>query len=158
MTEISTQTLGVNAAFLSEIKEDHVELRQLLAQARQSVDASLGKDCARRIYHLLLAIQDRLAIHFSLEEAYGYCEDALAIAPRLSVRAHALRNEHQALYVEFGRIVEFAEQLVYHERPNDVGQRLATRFRKFDLQLGEHERLEMELILEAFNDDEGDGD
>ena len=112
----------------------------------------------RELYHLLLAIQDRLAIHFSLEEAYGYCEDALAIAPRLSVRAHQPAKRASDALRAFGRIVETAEQLVYHERPNHAIHRLTTQFRNFDVQLAEHERQEMELMLEAFDDDVGVGD
>ncbi len=97
-------------------------------------------------------------MHFSLEEAYGYCEVALAIAPRLSSHAQVLRNEHQSLYLAFTRIVETAEQLVYHERPVHAVDRLTTQFRHFDTRLNEHERQEMELILEAFDDDVGVGD
>lgn len=158
MIDTETQTLGVNAAFLNEIKEDHVELRQLLDKARRVVDEPQRKSCPRELYHLLLAIQDRLAIHFSLEEAYGYCEVALSIAPRLSSRARKLRDEHRTLYTQFGRVVEIAEQLVYHERPIHAGVLLTSQFRHFDKQLDEHERQEIELILEAFDDDVGVGD
>jgi hypothetical protein len=107
---------------------------------------------------LFLSIQDRLAIHFSLEEAYGYCEGALEIAPRLSAQAEALRSEHEMLFLAFREIVERAEQLVYHESPASILTNIAKMFNEFDASLANHEQQEMELILEAFDDDVGVGD
>ncbi len=158
MIEVATQTLGINAAFLNEIKQDHVELRQLLAKARRAVDEPQRKTCSRELCHLFLSILDRLAIHFSLEEAYGYFEDALEIAPRLSAQAESLRSEHETLFLAFREIVECAERLVYHESPISILANIATQFNRFDAKLARHEQREMELILEAFDDDVGVGD
>ena len=39
-------------------------------------------------------------MHFALEDAYGYFEDAVAEAPRLSDMAEQLHSEHDGLFLE----------------------------------------------------------
>lgn len=97
-------------------------------------------------------------MHFSLEEAYGYFEDAMAVAPHLSRRAETLRGQHFDLFADLCRLVESAEQLLYHEQPTSLLERLAGQYRRFLVRFREHESQESDLILEAFNDDIGTGD
>ncbi len=69
----TTGTLGVNAAFLQEIKADGRELRQLFVRA----DVAMGDQRppahhSRQIVEILHCLCDQLALPFALEEAYGY--------------------------------------------------------------------------------------
>ena len=93
--EVKLATLGINAAFLREIKDDHRELRRLLDETVNLLSrASRARMPTQRIMSLLESLRDQFALHFSLEEAFGYFEDAISVAPRLSTRADRLRGEH----------------------------------------------------------------
>jgi hypothetical protein len=156
---LATRTISINPAFLQEIKDDHHELRQLKHHAA----AMLNRPAWMKVEHdrlldLLMKLRDQLAMHFSLEEAYGYFEDAISVAPHLSARAERLRSEHGELFSELCRIVERAERLAYHEEPAAVVGELAEEYQVFSDHLRKHEARECELILEAFDDDIGAGD
>jgi hypothetical protein len=159
MSVVTTGTLTVNAAFLQEIKEVHLELWDLLAECRTI--------CARPIFgwrqcsgllHLFRETRDKLALHFALEEAYGYFEDPIEVAPRLADRCAVLREEHGSLYLEMVALVEEAEQLMYERRLTDFAGFLPAAFEAFDQRLQAHEAAEMDLIQEAFAADLGVGD
>jgi hypothetical protein len=156
---VATATVAVNAAFLQEIKDDARELRQLVAQTSEMTGpAHLGTVEPKRIVDLLGKLRDQLALHFTLEEAYGYFEDAVNIAPQLCDQAELLRNQHQTLFNDFCRIVEAAEQLLYGEADDHERAGLARMFYNFRADLQLHEAREHDLILAAFNDDFGAGD
>jgi hypothetical protein len=156
---IATRSVSINAAFLQEIKDDHHELRQLMHHTAAMV-ARPGwmRIEYDRLVELLGKLRDQLAMHFSLEEAYGYFEDAIDAAPHLSRRAELLRSQHYELYSELCRLVERAEQLLYHETAEAEIGRLADDFRRFSERFQQHELHESDLILEAVDDDIGAGD
>ncbi len=160
---IALRTVTINPAFLREIKDDHHELRQLIHHSSAMFDASVVHGRAtetdyKRLVELLAKLRDQLAMHFSLEEAYGYYEDAIVAAPHLSRRAEALRSQHYELYAEMCRGVETAEQLLYLAKPERHLPSVASQYQAFLTRFHEHEAAECELILEAFNDDIGTGD
>jgi hypothetical protein len=156
---IATHTVSINPAFLLEIKEDHFELRQLLHHTSAMLHRPHWMQIEiDRLVDLFTKLRDQLAMHFSLEEAYGYFEDAISVAPHLSKRAEALRAQHFELYSELCRFVERAEQLLYHEAPATALPGLAAGFHAFNTRLQVHESSESELILQAFHDDLGEGD
>ena len=150
--------LAVNAAFLQEIKEDNRELQALLNDTSEIFGQPRPASRPRQLAGKLAQLRDMLAMHFTLEEAFGYFEDALDVAPRLSARADLLRAEHQQLYLRICEIADEAEQLLYHEKGRKIVMRMAEQFREFHRRLREHESRENELILEAFDDDIGVGD
>lgn len=156
---IATGSVTINAAFLREIKEDNRELRHLLARCEAATRASavFGMP-GREMVTLLGQLCDQLALHFSLEEAYGYFDDALVDAPQLSDQANHLRDEHEPLFKELCRIVEQAERWLYHELPAGKEPTLAKRFDDFHRRLNHHEQAENHLILEAYETDIGTGD
>jgi hypothetical protein len=157
--ELKIGTLGVNAAFLREIKEDHRELRRLLDEAVGLLgQASKVRQPARRIVGLLERLRDQFALHFSLEEAFGYFEDAITVAPRLSVRAAALRSEHKALFLEICDVVDEAERLLRGDSSPSTVRKIALKFVSFHHQFLAHEGAENDLILDSLNDDIGVGD
>jgi hypothetical protein len=156
---IVTRTVSINAAFLQEIKDDHHELRQLM----HHTSAMLNRPGWMRIefdrlVELLGKLRDQLAMHFSLEEAYGYFEDALDAAPHLAGQAERLRSQHYDLYSELCRLSERAEQLLYHETPQDQVPKLAADFQQFSGRFAQHELRESDLIVAALNEELGAGD
>ena len=156
---VATYTLSVNAAFLQEIKQDNVELRELLSEVSQQLLQRRPRvSDARDMVEKLTRLRDQLAVHFSLEEAFGYFENAVSIAPRLSERADSLRSEHDLFFQDICSICEQAEKLLYHEASPRTLRQVATRYSDFYEALQQHEAREAELIMEAFDDDIGVGD
>ncbi len=156
---IATRTVTINAAFLQEIKQDNVELKQLLREMSSHLMQRRPRmSDPRSLVELLVRLRDQLAIHFSLEEAFGYFENAIEVAPRLSERAEELRGEHALFFRDISNLCEQAEKLLYHETPNHGLRQIAARFASFHDALDQHETRETELIMEAFDDDIGVGD
>ena len=156
---IALRTISVNAAFLQEIKEDHHELRQLMHHTAVMFDHAGPVEFEyARMVEMLVKLRDQLALHFSLEQAFGYFDDAISVAPHLSRRAEHLRAEHGTLYNELCRVVEAAEKLLYHETPGAGLAHVANAYRAFAQHFHDHEAKESELILAAFDDDLCGGD
>ncbi len=159
MSSISMRTVTVNAAFLQEVKDDNHHLRELLELTRRTLLDEIPPACQpRELANLLAQLRDQLAMHFSLEEAFGYFEDALDVAPQLSRQADLLRAQHQTLYVAICEIAEEAEQLLYRETMVDLRGEMRDRFVDFFEVFQDHEACENALILEAFDRDIGVGD
>ena len=97
----STGTVTVNAAFLQEIKEVNQELWSLLAELRHRCQRPIAPGHCRQLIDKISLLRDQLALHFSLEEAYGYFDDPVDVAPQLSRQAEHLRSEHRELYQDF---------------------------------------------------------
>jgi hypothetical protein len=149
----------VNAAFLQEIKEDNRQLRTLFNQTVELLSTPRRTRIApRHVVDQFWRLRDQLAMHFTLEDAFGYFADAIAEAPHLSERAESLHSEHDDLFLEMCDLIEEAEQLLYHERPASHQTDLAVRFFSFHADFQEHEARENELILQALDDDIGVGD
>ncbi|HEV2970038.1 MAG TPA: hemerythrin domain-containing protein [Pirellulales bacterium] len=152
-------TLTINAAFLQEIKEENRELRQLLNNCGTALAAE-GRTPAepKRIVELLTKLRDQLAMHFALEEAYGYFDDAAHVTPQLSDRALKLRDEHGDLFLHLGGIVDRAEHMLYHEQPEMRLVNIAEEFTQFQSRFQDHEAQETELVVQVLHDETGCGD
>ncbi|MCB0321219.1 MAG: hemerythrin domain-containing protein [Bdellovibrionales bacterium] len=149
--------LTVNAAFFQEIKEDHKHLRDLIEKlcGLTSNRPALGNH-KREFVTLLAELRDQLALHFALEEAYGYFEDALEETPRFHEQADRLRGQHCELYLLIQQISESAVEVCDLEEPDLLG--IADQFEAFNMAFRAHESAELNLILEALNLDMGVGD
>lgn len=147
----------VNAAFFQEIKDDHKQLQCLLERVRDFVHhrPALGNH-VREFAEALAELRDQLAFHFTLEEAYGYFEDAVERAPRFHVQAGRLRDQHSELYVMARDLAEKAAAL--SNQDGAAVKRLADQFIAFDTALKAHESAELRLILDAIHQDVGVGD
>ena len=100
---MQTVTVTVNAAFLQELKEDNEELRGLMAEfSALCVPRPYLRISRSRLASLLARLRDELAMHFSLEDVYGYFERPAAVTPQLSERACRLRAQHAKLYEDIG--------------------------------------------------------
>lgn len=144
----------INAAFFRDIKDDHEHLQLLLDRTRQlASNRPAIANHAKEFAQLLADLRDQLAFHFTLEEAYGYFEDAIERAPRFHDQAGRLRNQHAELYVMAQRIAERAAVLPA-ARIDEVVEQYLT----FDMALKAHESAELRLILDAIHQDVGVGD
>jgi iron-sulfur cluster repair protein YtfE (RIC family) len=153
---VATNTVTINAAFLREIKEDHRDLWRLLDEVRHlCAEWPLSR---RRLANRLARLRDRLAMHFTLEEAFGYFDDPLDVAPRLARQAETLRSQHGELYLALARLADEADTVAHGIGTAQRLRRLAGDCRRFDKSLLAHEHLENQLILEAFDEDIGVGD
>lgn len=156
---VTTCTVTVNAAFLQEIKEDSQELWSHFQRLEICLLVESPPRMSRRqLYAALARLRDQLAMHFALEEAYGYFEDAIEVAPWLSSKADDLRGQHDGFYNEVCGIVDQAEQLLYHEVPGELLEEVVDRFGDFYAMFQKHESAESELIHQAFNEDLGGWD
>ena len=156
---LAIRTVAINAAFLQEIKDDHHELRQLMHHTQAMLERPSWMTTEYdRLVELLGKLRDQLAMHFSLEEAFGYFDDAVSSAPHLCKRADFLRRQHAGLYSQLCGLAERAESLLYGEpNPADLTD-LVDGYHAFSSAFAEHESRESELILEAFQYDIGTGD
>lgn len=157
--ENRTSTVTINAAFLQEIKEVNEDLWKLLDEVKRLCsDPQSVQLRARGVVDLLAELRDQLAMHFALEEAYGYFNDPVHVAPRLSVAAAALRDEHQVLYTMIGNLAEEADELYRAGELSKSGPRVVERFHEYYDRFQQHENCENELILDAYDSDIGVGD
>lgn len=153
---IRTGTLTVNPAFLQEIKEVHEDLWNLLMKCRHLAGKPVETlDQARAFLGLLEDLRDKLAMHFSLEEAYGYFQDPIQVAPRIACRCEDLRREHATLYLELLAIADQADALVRTPSALPMFVAIQSAFVSFDDRLRRHEEEEAELIQDAFSRDIG---
>jgi iron-sulfur cluster repair protein YtfE (RIC family) len=158
-TAIETRTVTVNAAFLQEIKEVNQDLWRVLADVRRMCDAPATIDSApRRFFALVEALRDHLALHFALEEAYGYFDDPVDVAPRLCRLANQLRAEHHELYLMVVDLSETSELMTQPSRAIGIVLSAVQQFQAFDQRLQRHESLENNLIMQEYGDDIGVGD
>jgi hypothetical protein len=155
---ISTGTVTVNAAFLQEIKEVNQELWQLLADLHHRCIRPIATGQTKTLVDRLGELRDQMALHFALEEAYGYFEDPVEVAPRLARQAAALRDEHQTLYADLCKLVDRAERMFYDDQPAELALWISPQFLRFETALRSHEARETELIYDAYDSDIGVGD
>jgi hypothetical protein len=155
----ATSTVTVNAAFLHEIKTVDHELWDMLDQLRylcsRPIDVS---DHCRRFVDMLLEFRDQLALHFALEEAYGYFDEPLDVCQAFSREAEKLRQEHRRLHEHLSQLVDRAESLLENGSRAQLASSVPGQFILFDAALLNHEERENELLMRAVGEDLGSGD
>jgi len=153
-----TKTITINPAFLQEIKEDNTDLRRQLNRTRQLLGGEPSRIRPRDLVEMLGELRDQFALHFALEEAYGYFEDAVDAAPWLHRQAESLRDEHRHLFLDLCHLEDKAERLLYHEATPKVLRAIARDFHEFHERFFDHESRENDLILLSISEELGDGD
>lgn len=157
MTQTTTRRLSVNAAFLKDIKDDNRDLKILLDRIRPLAEhQQTATNHWSELTGLFTDLCDQLALHFSLEEAYGYFDEAIMTAPELSASAELLRGQHANLFEQIRHLADRASA-VSPDAAEKVGHMLA-EFARFQQALEKHEEAELKLILDALDDDIGVGD
>jgi hypothetical protein len=156
-TDTKTRRLSVNAAFLKDIKDDNRHLKILLDRIGPLAEhQQTATNHWAELIGLFSDLCDQLALHFSLEEAFGYFDDAIMTAPQLSVSAELLRGQHSHMFVQIRGLADRALE-ISPERVEQVTQ-LLKEYDQFRKIFEKHEEAELKLILDALDDDIGVGD
>ena len=112
-----SENLSINVAFMYEIKDDHVELRscfcELDALLLGPVSDDLAAEHARVLVDLLHRLRDSLETYFALEEFYGYFRAARITNAKVATESNRLCQEHEILYLNACRLVEYGERILY---------------------------------------------
>ena len=152
-----TRRLAVNAAFLKDIKDDNRDLKLLLDKIFPLAEfPQTAGNHWRELVELLAELRDQLALHFSLEEAYGYFDDAIGSAPQLSLTAECLRGQHSKLFERIRNLADRAAEA--RVESSEQVTRLLADFNRFRAEFEKHEEDELKLILDSLDDDIGVGD
>jgi hypothetical protein len=150
--------LTINAAFLKDIKDDNRDLKRLMDQIIPLAEHSqVAANHWQELVDLFAGLRDQLAMHFALEEAYGYFDDAVVAAPELSLTAECLRGQHPQLFERIRHLADRSGAI----RPGDGSEpiiRLLADFSHFRAEFEKHEEEEFKLIFDALENDLGVGD
>lgn len=150
--------LTLNAAFLSEIKQDNIQFRQLIDSIADALNVE-AKVRPRVLAELLERLRDEMDSHFALEEFYGYFDSAALVNPQVNSKATMLREQHVDLSVELNGLLEETERIVYQERPQGRSlDEIIDAFLDFHRAFMSHEDQEMELMMRLANEEIGVGD
>ncbi|MCL6502720.1 MAG: hemerythrin domain-containing protein [Pirellulales bacterium] len=143
-------------AYIEGVRADHLELRAMVREIEKLLAAAQAARWATvEVQALLAAVEDldrHLREHFAEEEAGGYMEEALAIAPRFGPQAQRLVNEHPVMLQQMAQILDMARRCVTQSQ---VGPELSRLLREFFTTLRAHDAAENRIIQEAFNTDLG---
>ncbi|MEM9588999.1 MAG: hemerythrin domain-containing protein [Planctomycetota bacterium] len=153
----SGRNLAVNAAFLKDIKDDNRRLKELLDDIQGITNhAQVAANHWQQFVDRLQELCDQLAFHFSLEEAYGYFDEAVEVQPQQSVLANRLRDEHPKLFAEIRDLADRVGDMdpTNEEKVTAALDHYATFYRRFSI----HEESEVKMILASLDDDIGVGD
>ena len=142
---IRPTSLGLNQAFMLDIKEDHVEFRALLDLLQQELQPSKCSS-PRLVADRLAQLRDALETYFALEEFYGCFELAANREPNNAPIVRQLERQHRDLYALLDSLVDRAEQIVYRETHKLSTAEVLQGFAEFCRQLQAHEALELDLI------------
>lgn len=144
---VMSSTLGVNAAFLSEIKESHVEFNEILDAVYAACEANYEPEFfAKSLAKLLLRLRDCLSFRFGLEESLGYQEIPETGIQPTSQLARRARDQHFGLFLEVCSLCEQAELLRFSGFREPYLSKLVAETERFCATLEEHEQLEQEMI------------
>lgn len=142
----SAKTIAVNAAFLQEVKDSNLQLWDLLHRLRMLTKIQHpSSEMVHDFVALLGELRDCIALEFSLEETYGYIENAMLVT-RFGGDANEAKLQHRELYLQIRDLCECVEEAQY---TGTIVRDLAAFFRAFDTfdtEFKEHEELEARLI------------
>lgn len=103
----------------------------------------------------LSELRSKLQIHFAAEETPEYLSEAVTAAPRLTVRAKALQQQHADFLATLEHVIA---NVLNSELAGDHLARERESLQKLISDLRRHERAEDDLLLESLDDDIGSGD
>lgn len=164
ITPDSSRRLTVNAAFLKDIKEDNRDLKILMDRLlvlTQPLEAAANH--WRELIGLFADLRDQLAMHFGLEEAYGYFDQAVGADAELSILADSLRSQHAVLFEDARHLAEAAADACTGDEPiegttpevTSAQEKVLRRFESFLQHFNSHEEAELKVILDALEQDIG---
>lgn len=148
--------ITINIAFLREIKDEHVSV----PRQTETITEKLNRGASpHEALDLLSDYRDVLQTYFTLEQNYGYFQNAATTHPAISRRVAELQKEHEPLIRDLLEIIELTQQIVYHESgPELTLGEIASLFECFARRFEIHEQQEMDLMLRLCNEEIGVGD
>lgn len=147
----TTKTVGINGAFLQEIKDSHPDLAHAVHAVRATCHAvQPPADMAKQLVRMLDDLRDCLAFQFALEETYGYVEGVIVCQVHDADAVARARDQHCTLYLEISELCEQAEELQYRGFAAEHVVELIEATLRFDERFVAHERLEAELVTQAY--------
>lgn len=157
MTSRSYRLFNANAAFLHDIKEDEKEVAEVMNAVTQRLAADyLNRFATAQLLDQLERLCEIMEHRSRLEDAIGYMDEVVRIAPGLSDRATVLMQEHRPLWIQLRRVCELAIHLL---RQSDATERtlgqVRDAFGSFRDQYNAHEAREAELIIDLMYFDIG---
>lgn len=133
--------------------EEHESLERTLAELRRML--ARRRD-ARAATRALADLSNQVKSHFVHEEQEdGFFDNVIDQAPRLKGRAATLIEEHAAMAEALGELQRYASR---NAPSQEWWSELNARFEAFWKLFCRHERAEIDLVQEAFDDDIGPGD
>tara|TARA_R110002095_G_scaffold76879_3_gene65805 strand:+ start:2224 stop:2739 length:516 start_codon:yes stop_codon:yes gene_type:complete len=150
----SLPKVTINAAFLKEIKDDNLNLYSLLENLRSFwlVNDPLVLN-PEWFSALVNQLRDQLAIHFALEETFGYFDHPVIFDVFLSEEAKRLKDQHVELYLEINLIAEKSEEMLYPDFNETSYTTLVNQFKKFYQSFQQHEVAEFDLIMRVSHEE-----
>jgi hypothetical protein len=134
-------------------KQEHDALR---GQLRQIHEVLTGPDImAEEVLQLLRELQNELTLHFASEEADGFFDEVITLAPRLQNRANQLCVEHEQMLYQVGELYRFAAA---GSLSMPWWEELGSRCHEFSKQLMHHESEEHKLLQQTLQEDIGPSD
>ena len=107
---LQTKTPAINSALLEEIKQLNRVLWDLAEDIAVACSCRLKTHEGCTFFCIRLTrLRDQLATYFSLEEAFGYFDGRIDIAPRLSDTADKLLQEHAQLQHRVSELVTYLD-------------------------------------------------
>jgi len=149
----------INAAFLQELKEVNQELWQTLDSLRSLCSQPLSiRQHSRTLVDLLSKLRDQLAMHFALEEAFGYFHHAKTVEAAVDHAARRLRSEHSPLYLRASKLADQAENFWRERDEAMLTTVVPIGVDEFVAELLRHEAGETELIYRTLYESIGMAD
>ncbi len=141
--------MSTQSDFLGAMQDAHRDLFEELSLLEQSLDFS-DQQIPTELRQRMENVVSLVTCHFALEEEGGYLIAVRERRPEMAQRIDQLKAQHETLS-------ETIRELMSSEITRDpslVRQSLQAWIQN----MREHERLENELVLTAFNSDLGTGD
>lgn len=155
-TTRTTEDVMLRPEYIQDIDDDNRHLHTLMTALGALINNRLVlRNHLTRLVTLLNEFRDQLAVHFTLEEAYGYFDDAIDSAPRLAASASRLREEHSELFAMLVAIADEANDASAHQFPAAQVNKIVQLLHDFNAVLNEHEKNELRLAFEALHRDLG---
>jgi hypothetical protein len=144
----SKTTVGVNAAFLQEVKDSNPQLWATLRDLRELAATRESSPAVSRVFVTRLGeLRDCLGLGFSLEETYGYIEGGTFPSSLFGVAdAATAKMQHRDLYLQLHELCETVEEAQYRGTICRDLPMFKGTFEAFDCCFRAHEDLEAELI------------
>ncbi len=166
MATAGASDLPINPAFLQEIKQDNHDLKRIVDRlAVTTGSAAIAANHWDELTRLWSELRDQLAMHFGLEEAYGYFDLIVDADRPLMAAAEELKSQHAELFEQVRHLVDATartskgDPAVEGSVPEvtTAQEKLLRRYRRWLQDFKSHEEAELELILTAIDEDLGVG-